>query len=107
MKIHIRAHSTHVPPGLRAHVERRLAFALGRFERQVRRVFVRLSGASGPMDRSCQIAVELSTSQMVRAERTESGDFAAISSAADCVSSGVTRAIHRRRRTGASLSHPH
>jgi putative sigma-54 modulation protein len=98
MKIQIRARHIELTETLRAHVERRLAFALGRFGTRVGRVVVRFSdinGHRGGVDKRCQI--EVGQHPRVRAEVTHSDPYAAVDLAAERVSRAFARALERDR----------
>lgn len=95
MKIQIRERDVEVTEILRAHVERRLGLALGRFAERIARVMVRFSGASDQLGGSivrCQIHVGLRPLS-VRAVDTDADLFAAVNHATDRVSRSVARAL--------------
>ncbi len=98
MNIQIRERNVDVTNVLRAHVERRLAFALSRFGDRVDRVLVRFSesGHGGGADKRCQINVGLRP-QVVRVEDIDLDLFAAVDHAANRVSRSVARALERER----------
>ncbi len=95
MKVQIQERNVHVSEALRAHVERRLGLALGRFGDRIGRVMVRFSGSNGrtgePATR-CQIDVSLSP-QSVRAGDTDADLFMAVDHASDRVSRSVARVL--------------
>ncbi len=97
MKIHIRERNIEVTEDLRAHVERRLGFALGRFGERIGRVVVRFADADGHLDRRCQIEVGLRPT-IVRVEDRDADLFAAVDHAADRLSRSVARALERERQ---------
>ena len=95
MKIQIRGHDMAVSQRLRAHVERRLGLALGRFGEEVRLVTVRFSHpAAGSSAKRCQIDVDLRP-RLVRAGDADADLFAAVDHASDRVSRSVARALAR------------
>jgi len=99
MKIQIRSRNVEVTPVLRAHVECRLGFALGRFGEQIGRVTVRFSDTNGHWGGSakrCQIDVGLRP-RSVRVEDTDADLFAAVDHASDRVSRSVARALEQER----------
>lgn len=99
MRIHIRERNLEVSKDLRAHVERRLSFALGRFGDGIGRVTVRFSeinGRGGGVDKRCQIDVDLRP-RNVREEDTDVNVFAAVDHAADRLARSVARALERER----------
>lgn len=98
MTIQIRQRNVAVTKVLRAHVERRLSLALGRFVDQVRRVTVRFSDARGPRNgkhKRCEIHVALSP-RSVRVEDIDTDLFVAIDQATARVSRSVARALELR-----------
>jgi ribosomal subunit interface protein len=95
VKVEIRERDVEVSQVLRAHVERRLGLALGRFGHRIGRVTVRFSGANGHMGEQatrCQIDVSLRP-QNVRAGDTDADLFAAVDNATDRVSRSVARIL--------------
>jgi len=95
VKVEIREQNVQVTEVLRAHVERRLGLALGRFGDRIGRVTVRFSGPNGqtgdPATR-CQIDVRLRP-QNVRAGDTDANLFLAVDHASDRVSRSVARIL--------------
>jgi ribosomal subunit interface protein len=95
VKVEIRERDVEVTEALRAHVERRLGLALGRFGDRIGRVTVRFSGPNGsagqPVTR-CQIDVTLRP-QNVRAGDTDADLFVAVDQASDRVSRSVARIL--------------
>ncbi len=60
MQVEIRGKGLHVTDVLSTYIQRRLAFALGRFGRRVERVSVRVEDTNGPkggIDKQCRVAV--------------------------------------------------
>lgn len=104
MKIHIRERNGRLTKALRAHVERRLGFALGQFGERIGRVVVRFSDQGG-VDRRCQIEVGLHP-RSVRVENTDADPFAAVNHAADRVARSVARALERERELDAGSIGP-
>ena len=95
MRVEIRERDVEVTEVLRAHVERRLGLALGRFGDRIGRVTVRLSGANGRTGEQatrCQIDVSLRP-QNVRAGDTDADLFAAVDNASNRVSRSVARIL--------------
>ena len=95
MKVEIRERNVQVTEVLRAHVERRLGLALGRFGDRIGRVTVQVSGPNGQTaDRAtrCQIDVRLRP-QNVRAGDTDADLFVAVDHASDRVSRSVARIL--------------
>ena len=97
MEIRIRVHNVELTEALRAHVERRIGFALGRLGARVDNVVVRFSDTNGhrrDIDKRCQIDVGLPS---VNVEATDADLFAAVDRAAHCAARAVTHALERER----------
>ncbi len=95
MKVEIRERDVQVTDVLRAHVERRLGLALGRFGDRIGRVTVQFSGPNGQTDdraTRCQIDVRLRP-QNVRAGDSDSDLFVAVDHASARVSRSVARIL--------------
>ncbi len=105
MKIEVRGPTFSGSDALRAHAERRLGSALGRFDAYVVRATVRLSDQNGPrggVDKRCHVSLTVQGAGRTRAiELDERSDdaYAALDRAADRVGETVSRAVTRRRRT--------
>jgi len=94
MHIEIRARNVELTPVLRAHVERRLGFALGRFASRINRVVVRMTDVNGPHggnDKRCRIGVNLLRLKSVVVDDLDRNPFAAIDRAADRAGRCVAR----------------
>ncbi len=98
MTVYIRERDLQLTKVLRDYVERRLAFALGRFGEQVRRVTVRLSPTGG-VDKRCRIEVDLRPKR-VQVEDTDADLFAAVNRASRRVARSVAHALERERAPG-------
>ncbi len=102
MRVDIRQRDVPVTEVLRAHVERRLGLALGRFGDRIGRVTVRLSDASdraGDQVMRCQIDVSLRP-RNVRAGDTDADLFAAVDHASDRVARSVARILELEGEQG-------
>jgi ribosome hibernation promoting factor len=100
MKVHVRGRDIEVTEVLRAHVERRLGFALGRFGEEIGPVSVEFSHVTptnGGVDARCEIHVSLRP-RSVRVEDRDVNLFAAVDHAAGRLSRSVARALERERR---------
>ena len=100
MEIQIRERSVELTEGLRAHVERRLGFALGRFGERISRVIVRFSdtnGHRGGADKRCQIDVDLRPSGNLCVEDTDADIYVASDRAANRASRAIARLLDRQR----------
>ncbi len=98
MRIQINKRNVEVNEALRAHVERRVGFAFGRFGERIARVIVRFfdtNGHRGGVDKRCQIDVDLRPARAVRVEDTDADLFAAVDRAADRASRSVALVIER------------
>jgi putative sigma-54 modulation protein len=108
MKIQFRKRRIEVSDTLRAYVEHRLGFALGRFEDRLGPITVRFSDVNGHrrgVDKRCQIDVNLRPLGSVQAVVTDTGPFTAVDRAAALISRSVAKAIKRARET-LSRVHP-
>ena len=100
MQIEIQARNFSTTRALRAHIERRLGFALSSCYRHIKRILVRLSDVNGPRggnDKRCQLEVML-PGQAVVVEDTEADLYVAINRAASRAGRTVMRQIRRKRR---------
>jgi putative sigma-54 modulation protein len=98
MKIQVRARDNVMTKKLRAHVLRRLGFALSRFEEKVVSVIVRVSKSNGDLggtDTLCQVDVGLARS--VKAAATDRDALVAVGRAAANAGRSVARALERER----------
>jgi putative sigma-54 modulation protein len=98
VKVTIQAGNIAVDESLRAHLERRLAFALSSFGDRVRGILVRLSHQeplSDPLGR-CEIEIMLHP-RTVRVADTGADLFAAVENAAHRAGRSVARALERER----------
>ncbi|HEY6909131.1 MAG TPA: HPF/RaiA family ribosome-associated protein [Myxococcales bacterium] len=99
MKILIRSR-IRASAAVRAYVERRLQFSLGRFSKRVDRAVVHLEDVNGPRggeDKLCRIEVRLRPTGNVLVEESGSLVLAAVAGAAERVGRAVSRAVERRR----------
>jgi ribosomal subunit interface protein len=95
MRVQVRSRDVEVTGDLRGHVERRLAFALGRFTARIGLVIVRISRRGVALDTSvthCQIDVSLRP-RHVEAEDLDADIRAAVNHAAHRVSRSVARLL--------------
>ena len=100
MQIYIRARKIEVDEALRAHVDRRLRFALGRFGERIAKVTVRFedaNGARGGVDKQCHIEVALRPSGNVLVEDLDPDIRTVVDRAADRAARAVERDLQRRR----------
>jgi putative sigma-54 modulation protein len=100
MKVHVRGRNIEVTEVLRAHVERRLGFALGRFGEQIGPVSVEFSNVAPAglrVDTRCEIHVSLRP-RSVRVEDRDVNLFTAVDNATGRLARSVARALDRERR---------
>ena len=98
MQIEIQARNFSLTRAMRAHIERRLGFALSTCYRHVRRILVRLSDINGPRggsDKRCHLEVML-PGQAVVVVDTEADLYLAINRAASRAGRTVMRQLRRR-----------
>jgi ribosomal subunit interface protein len=101
MRVEVRGHGVEVSEALRAHVERRLRFALDRCSERVDAAYAVLRDlngvARGGVDKECRIAVLLRTSGSVAAHARRADLYAAIDVAAGLAGRALLREVRRRR----------
>lgn len=89
---------------LRKYAERRLSFALRRFQHAIRRVKVRLTDLNGPRrgeEARCSMAVELNDGRHLVVEATTAVPFASVTQASSRLSTSLAReldVLHTSRR---------
>ncbi|WP_313953496.1 HPF/RaiA family ribosome-associated protein [Accumulibacter sp.] len=101
MQIEIHAHGFPLSEALRAHVERRFQFAVGRFEDRVQGVIVRLSDLNGPrggVDKHCQVQLRLRGLPKIVIKDTEADTYVAVDRAADRSGRTLGRNLQRAQR---------
>jgi hypothetical protein len=95
---------------LHEYAERRLTFALRRFQHQLRRVRVRLNDINGPkrgVDSRCSVTADLQNGHRLFVETTTSWPFRSVTKAAAQMSEAIRRdlgAVQTRSRVPASKS---
>jgi ribosomal subunit interface protein len=100
VQVEIRTRGFTVTPGLRAHVERRLQFALDRYDERIAGIRVILRDVNGPRggpDKSCRVEVQLRDAGTARATVVDGDAYVAVDVAAHRVARGVARALRRER----------
>lgn len=100
MRIDIKARGFDLTEGLREHTVRRLQFALGWANHDVRAINVRLFDINGPRggkDKRCRIQVPFPGTANVVVEDTESDLYVAIDRAAERAERAVVRRLERLR----------
>ena len=102
----IRAGQVDTTEALRQYAERRLSFALRRFEPRIRHVMVRLVDVNGPrrgIDSRCSIAADLVDGRRIFVEASAAWPFAAITEAAHRLNESIRRELGRRDGRGKVL----
>jgi putative sigma-54 modulation protein len=100
MMIHVRSRQVDVDKEVRAHIERRLQFNIGRFSPRILRVtvrFVDLNGPRGGVDKECRIEIRLLPTGSIYVEDRDANLYAAFDRAADRVARSVARTVKRSR----------
>jgi putative sigma-54 modulation protein len=111
MRIQISKRNLDVNDALRAHLERRLGFALGRFGDRIDLVHVRLSDISGHRggpDWRCQLDVDLRALGVGAAIRVDDSDadlLTAVDAAVARASRSIARAVEREHETAHPRHH--
>ncbi len=83
-----------IAPQLRAYAERRLSFALRRFQEHVRHVRVRVTDINGPrhgVDARCAVTAHLADGQELFVEATTAWPFRSVTQAAGRLSEAIRR----------------
>lgn len=109
MRIDLRSGNIEWNADLRAHLQRRLHFALGRFGSRVERVSVRIVDVNGPRggsDKSCRLTLRLDNGHRIWIEETQPDIYQAIDRSAERLGEAAARAFRlaRQSRHGADIS---
>ena len=83
-----------IAPQLRAYAERRISFALRRFEEHIRHVRLRLTDVNGPrhgVDARCAATAHLTNGKEVFVEATTAWPFRSVTQAAGRLSEAIRR----------------
>jgi ribosomal subunit interface protein len=100
MELELRMQELNLNEVLRDYIERRLRFALSRFQSRVGKVTFRISDENGPRggnDKTCRISAEILPSGTVVLESTQANLFTAIDAATDRLRRAVAREVEQRR----------
>lgn len=103
MKLQIHWNGLTATPTLREHLERRLAFALGRFGDEVHQVWARLADLNGPkggVDKLVSLRVRGRRLRTLMVTDSDSNLCAAIDRAADRIGRAIGRALERTQQRG-------
>lgn len=99
MKIDVRGRHLHLTDALRAHVTKRLRFALGRVVTRIARVAVRVSDVNGPRggaDKRCHVHVVM-PGRSVTIDEVDRDLYVAIDRAAERAGRAAERTLARWR----------
>ncbi len=101
MRVEVTGKKIKLDDDLKTHIDRRLSFALKKFNTDIERIEVSLSDENGPrggIDKRCLIVVKLLRSLgRVTIEDHGKDFFTVVSRAADRISRAVSRALDRKR----------
>jgi ribosome-associated translation inhibitor RaiA len=100
VRIEVRGRAGLLSDPLRAHAERRLRFAVGRFASRVEKLTVRVDDVNGPrggVDKECVIVASLVPSGGVKVEERDLDLYQAVDRATDRLGRSVAREVQRRR----------
>lgn len=104
MRLEIRSPRLPVGDGVRAYVERRMRFALGRVASALERVVVRLGDVNGPRggeDKRCRVSLVVRPGTRLIVDELDHDLYAAIDRAAGRAGRAAARAVGRQRRWAA------
>jgi len=107
--VDIRGRDIYITESLRAHIERKLRFALDRFTGQIRGVRVMLADLNGPrggIDKCCQLEISLEPSSKIVMEDRAANVYVAIDRLADKAGIYIARRIERAHRHSSSRRIP-
>lgn len=99
MQVNIRARKIEVSSALRAHVDRRLRFALSRFGERITSVrigFEDANGERGGIDKQCRVSVALRPTGSLFVEDVDADIRTVVDRVADRAARAVERELHRR-----------
>ena len=100
MRLEVRIHAAALDDSLRAYIDRRLRFAVGRLGERVGQVKVGISDLNGPrggVDKCCRVSVTLVPRGRVVVEEVDSDLYTAIDRAAERLGRSCTRRLQRAR----------
>lgn len=101
MKIDIQSRHFELTEGLKAHIKRKLQFALSRMESHITAISISLSDENGPkggVDKHCRLQVCLTNMGDVVIKETQTDLFTAIDRAMQRANRSVARNIDRQQR---------
>lgn len=100
MRLVISGKNFKVGEDLREHIDRRLQFALGKFDPEIDWVEVGLSDVNGPrggIDKHCRIVAKTRSLGTLVVEDADDDFYIVVSRAADRIGHSVARSLDRRR----------
>ena len=100
MRLSVRTLGMETTDAIRAHVERRVRFAVGRFGQRLEEVSVRLGDANGPRggtDKTCRVVATLGGTGRLVVEDADADLYVAVDRATNRLGRAVARAVERRR----------
>jgi putative sigma-54 modulation protein len=101
VKIEIVSRNLNLVSESRELIERRVEFALERFEEQIERVWIALvdiNGTRGGNDKQCRVVINLNPSGSVQVDHVADSIESAASQAIERASHSVARTVERRHR---------
>lgn len=109
MQFDVRSQHIELTPTLQTQIERRLRFALSRFQSRIGQITVRLADTNGPrggIDKRCRIVVDLLPSGQAVVEDEDSEIEVAVNRASDRLHRQVSRILERRRDRPSPMPYP-
>ena len=100
MKLQLISQGFALTPALRRHLERRLAFALGRFGHEVSQVWARVADTNGPkggVDKVVAIHAHVNRAPAIIVTHAAADYYEAVTAAARRLKAVLGRRLHRRR----------
>lgn len=98
MELDIRHQNVTLDPELKDHIERRVGFALSRFESRVKAVTVRMKDTNGPrggVDKVCKIEITMKPGGKLLVEESDGDVHAAVALAAEKLGRAIRREVDR------------
>lgn len=107
MLIKVKAHNVHLQVAQREWIERRLAFAFGRFTARIQQItltFCDVNGTRGGLDKQCRIRVLLDSQPEVIVEGKDATVEAVVACVVDRAARAVARSVAKMRDYSAPAS---
>lgn len=105
MELELRLHELNLNDVLQEYVDRRLRFAISRFQSRLGKVTFRLTDENGPKggrDKTCRVTAEILPSGTIILETTHVNLFTAIDASADRLRRAVAHELDQRREARVS-----